>query len=50
MRFQPPGFGRAPSFAIGRPAELVGPLRSSRSAPRFTSANAGGVLDCNDVY
>jgi hypothetical protein len=40
MRFQPPASGRAPS-AMGRPAELVGPLSSSRSDPSVTSANAG---------
>ena len=41
MRFQPPGPGLAPSV-IARPAELVGPLNSSRRLPRLTSANAGG--------
>ena len=41
-RLQPPGVGRRPS-GIGRPAELVGPLSSSRKSPRATSANAGGV-------
>ena len=43
MRFQPPGSGERPS-GIGRPAELAGPLSSSRSRPRTTSANAGGAL------
>src|SRR3954470_22484979 len=47
MRFQPPGPGRSPS-AIGRPAELVGPLSRSRSAPRATSANAGAWLESNE--
>ena len=43
MRFQPPGSGVRPS-GIGRPAELVGPLSSSRRWPRTTSANAGAAL------
>src|SRR5262245_54123905 len=44
MRFQPPGLGRSPS-GIGRPAELVAPLSSSRNEPRATSANAGACLE-----
>jgi hypothetical protein len=44
MRFQPPGSGARPS-GIDRPAELVGPLRSSRRLPRTTSANAGAALE-----
>jgi hypothetical protein len=44
MRFQPPGSGVRPS-GIGRPAELLGPLSSSRSLPRTTSANAGAALE-----
>ena len=44
MRFQPPGPGVRPS-GIGRPAELFGPLSSSRSLPRTTSANAGAALE-----
>ena len=42
--FQPPGPGRAPS-GMTRPAELAGPLNSSRRFPRLTSANAGSALD-----
>ena len=42
-RFQPPGSGVRPS-GIGRPAELFGPLSSSRRPPRTTSANAGAAL------
>jgi hypothetical protein len=38
------GPGLAPS-GIGRPAELVGPLSSSRRLPRRTSANAGAKSD-----
>jgi hypothetical protein len=41
--FQPSGPGLAPS-CIGRPAELAGPLSSSRRLPRVTSANAGAAL------
>jgi hypothetical protein len=44
MRFQPPGCGVRPS-GIGRPAELAGPLSSSRRLPRTTSANAGAALE-----
>ncbi len=44
MRFQPPGRGCSPSD-IGRPAELAGPLSSSRKAPRRTSAKAGAWFD-----
>jgi hypothetical protein len=44
MRFHPPGAGVGPS-GIGRPAEIFGPLRSSRSAPRRASANAGATLE-----
>src|SRR6266540_4158418 len=44
MRFQPPGLGRRPS-GMGRPAELVGPLSSSRRLPRVTSAKAGAALE-----
>ena len=43
MRFQPPGPGLAPS-GMGRPAELAGPLSSSRRLPRVTSAKAGAAL------
>jgi hypothetical protein len=43
MRFQPPGPGTVPS-GIGRPAELRGPLSSSRRLPRTTSAKAGAAL------
>ena len=43
MRFQPPGAGVRPS-GIGRPAELVGPLSSSRRLPRMTSAKAGAAF------
>src|SRR5262245_51914644 len=39
----PPGPGLAPS-GMGRPAELVGPLSSSRRLPRVTLANAGPEL------
>ena len=44
MRFQPPGPGVRPS-GIGRPAELVGPLSSSRRLPRRTSAKAGAEFE-----
>jgi hypothetical protein len=44
MRFQPPGRGVRPS-GIDRPAELFGPLSSSRRLPRTTSANAGAALE-----
>ena len=44
MRFQPPGAGLRPS-GIGRPAELAGPLSSSRRWPRVTSAKAGTADD-----
>ena len=44
MRFQPPGSGMRPS-GMGRPAELLGPLSSSRRLPRTTSANAGAELE-----
>jgi hypothetical protein len=44
--FQPPGAGLRPS-GMGRPAELVGPLRRSRRSPRVTSANAGDAFDSN---
>ena len=46
MRFQPPGPGLAPS-GMGRPAELAGPLSSSRRLPRVTSAKAGTALVSN---
>ena len=44
MRFHPPGPGLRPS-GIGRPAELVGPLRSNRRSPRRTSAKAGAMFE-----
>ena len=44
MRFHPPAAGTRPS-GIARPAELVAPLRRSRSSPRLTSANAGAALE-----
>jgi uncharacterized hydrophobic protein (TIGR00271 family) len=43
IRFQPPGLGLVPS-GMGRPAELAGPLSSSRRFPRVTSAKAGTAL------
>lgn len=43
IRFQSPGPGRRPS-GIGRPAELAGPLSSSRRPPP-TSAKAGADLE-----
>jgi hypothetical protein len=36
--------GLAPS-GMGRPAELVGPLRSNRRSPRVTSAKAGAAFE-----
>jgi hypothetical protein len=43
-RFQPSGAGVLP-WGIGCPAELAGPLSSSRRLPRTTSANVGAALE-----